>query len=128
LSRLTTIPSEEIEKERMKIAREAAKTFRATVVLKGASTVTASENGLVIINSTGNPGMATAGSGDVLAGLIGGLWAQGMQRYEAAYAGVFIHGYAGDLAKVKYGERSLLATDIQELLPEALRQIEQSGR
>ena len=126
LSRLTGISSEEIERNRVSFARQVAKQFKLTIVLKGAPTVTASEDGKVYINSTGNPGMATAGAGDVLAGLIGGLWAQGMNRTEAAYTGVFLHGYAGDIAKEKYGEKSLLATDILNLLPESILQIERA--
>jgi NAD(P)H-hydrate epimerase len=126
LSRLTGLLSTEIEKNRVTIARQIAKQFRLTIVLKGASTITASEDGNVYINSTGNPGMASAGMGDVLAGLIGGLWAQGMNRTEAAYAGVYLHGYAGDMAKNKYGEKSLLAMDVQGFLPKSILEIESS--
>ncbi len=68
--------------------------------------------------------MATAGMGDVLAGIIGGLWGQKMEPVEAAYAGVFLHGLAGDLAAKRYGERSLIATDVQELIPETFKFIE----
>lgn len=124
LSRLMGIPVEEIERNRIEIVKQAAQQFKLTVVLKGAPTVTATEIGEVYINSTGNPGMATAGSGDVLSGLIGGLWAQGMSRIAAAYSGVFIHGKAGDLAKRQYGEKSLMATDIQQLLPQSILEIE----
>ncbi|MBI3765551.1 MAG: NAD(P)H-hydrate dehydratase, partial [Ignavibacteriales bacterium] len=124
LSRLIGMPSEEIERDRVEIARKVARQFTLTLVLKGAPTVTASEDGKVYINSTGNPGMATAGSGDVLAGLIGGLWAQGMKRTEAAYAGVFLHGLAGDRARQVFGEKSLMATDIQEQLPKVLLDLE----
>jgi len=124
LSRLTGMPSAEIEKNRVSIARQIAKQFKLTLVLKGAPTVIADESGKVYINSTGNPGMASAGMGDVLAGLIGGLWGQGMNRTEAAYSGVFIHGYAGDLAKKKYGEKSLLAMDVQNFLPQSILEIE----
>ncbi len=124
LSRLTGISSAEIEKDRVSIARQVARQFGLTLVLKGAPTVTANEDGYVYINSTGNPGMASAGMGDILAGLIGGLWAQGMNRTEAAYVGVYLHGYAGDLAKNKYGERSLLAMDVQDFLPKSILEIE----
>jgi NAD(P)H-hydrate epimerase len=126
LSRLIGKNAIEIEKNRVETSRKVAKEFGVTLVLKGAPTVTSSEHGEVYINSTGNAGMATAGSGDVLSGIIAGLWAQGMSRLEAAYAGVFVHGYAGDLAKKKFGERSLMATDIQELLPDALTEIERA--
>ncbi|MBI5217204.1 MAG: NAD(P)H-hydrate dehydratase [Ignavibacteriae bacterium] len=124
LSRIIKLSSEEIEKNRIEIARRVAKEFKVTLVLKGAPTVTATHEGKVFINSTGNPGMATAGSGDVLAGLIAGLWGQGMTSDEAAWCGVFLHGKAGDLAKVKYGEKSLLATDIKTFVPEAIRHVE----
>jgi ADP-dependent NAD(P)H-hydrate dehydratase / NAD(P)H-hydrate epimerase len=124
LSRLTNIKPEKIERDRVVIARKVAKQFNLTLVLKGAPTVVADPNGEVYINSTGNPGMATAGSGDILAGVIAGLWAQGMDTTAAAYVGVYLHGLAGDFAKKRYGEKSLMAMDIQENLPEALRKIE----
>ncbi len=124
LSRIIKLSSEEIEKNRVEIARQVAKDFKVTLVLKGAPTVTATPDGKVIINSSGNPGMATAGSGDVLAGVIAGLWGQGMKTAGAAWSGVFLHGKAGDLAKIKFGENSLMATDIQNYLPEVIRQVE----
>jgi NAD(P)H-hydrate epimerase len=68
--------------------------------------------------------MATIGSGDVLAGIIGSLSAQGMKTERAAYAGVFVHGLAGDLASSKLGERSIMALDILDRIPEALRMLE----
>jgi NAD(P)H-hydrate epimerase len=89
-------------------------------VLKGAPTVTA-EKGTVIVNSTGNPGMATIGSGDVLSGTIAGLVGQHLDSFSAAYAGVFLHGKAGDLAAEEFGERSMLATDILSHIPHALK-------
>lgn len=124
LSRLTGLSSTEIEKNRVTIARQLAKQFRLTLILKGAPTVTADEDGKVYINSTGNPGMASAGMGDILAGLIGGLWSQGMDRTDAAYSGVYLHGRAGDLAKNKFGEKSLLAMDVQDFLPQSILEIE----
>ena len=126
LSRLTGILPPDIEKNRVIVARQIGKQFQLTVVLKGAPTVTADETGYAYVNSTGNPGMATAGMGDVLAGLIGGLWCQGMNRTEAAYAGAYLHGYAGDLAKIKYGERSLIASDLQRFLSESILDVESS--
>ena len=120
-SRLTGVANTELEKIRLSAGRDFAKRFSLTLVLKGAPSLVATEEGQVYINSTGNPGMATAGSGDVLAGLICGLRAQGMSSRNAAIAGVFIHGSAGDLAKQELGERSLLADDISRHLPAALR-------
>ena len=124
LSRLTGLSINDIERDRVSIARRIAKQFRLTLVLKGAPTVIADESGCVYINSSGNPGMASAGMGDVLAGVIGGLWAQGMSRKEATYCGVFLHGHAGDLAKKKFGEKSLLATDVQNFIPQSILEVE----
>ena len=106
------------------MARLLAKELRVTLILKGAPTVTASESGLVLVNPTGNPGMATAGAGDVLAGVVGALWAQGMERTDAAFAGVFVHGLAGDRAKNELGERGMMATDIARHVPASLRELE----
>ena len=126
LSRLIGIPAVEIEKNRVDIARCVAKQFNLTLVLKGSPTVVADEDGNVFINSTGNPGMATAGMGDVLSGVIGGLWGQGMHRTAASYAGVYLHGRAGDFAKIKYGEKSLMAMDVHNFVPQAILELEKS--
>lgn len=123
-SRLLGIPAGEIEEQRVDIARDAARSFQATIVLKGAPTATASPDGTVFLNSTGNPGMATVGAGDVLAGMLGGLWAQGMERPAAAWAGVYLHGLAGDLAASRLGQKSLLAGDLIDALPDAFRRVE----
>jgi NAD(P)H-hydrate epimerase len=126
-SRLTGMLSNEIEQHRIKAAIDLAKKIGVTVVLKGVPTVTASKDGIAILNSTGNPGMATAGTGDVLSGIIAGLWAQGMSDTDAAWAGVYIHGLSGDIVKNKIGERSLLASDLVECLPLALQIVEVGG-
>ncbi|MFH0992098.1 MAG: NAD(P)H-hydrate dehydratase [bacterium] len=116
--------SKEIEIDRIETCREFAQSTKTTLVLKGAPTVTGTPDGMIYMNSTGNPGMATVGSGDVLAGIIGSLWAQGMERNQAAYAGVFLHGLAGDCAKVRFGERSIVAQDLIDFLPEAVTSVE----
>jgi NAD(P)H-hydrate epimerase len=126
-SRLTGMSGNEIEQHRIKAAVDLAKKTSVTIVLKGVPTVTASKDGIAILNSTGNPGMATAGTGDVLSGIIAGLWAQGMPDAEAAWAGVYIHGLSGDIVKNKIGERSLMANDLVECLPMALQSIEIGG-
>lgn len=126
-SRLTGIPSKDIEHHRIEVARSLAHKTRATIVLKGVPTVTATEVGKVFLNSTGNPGMATAGAGDVLSGIIGGLWAQGMDAAEAAYAGVYLHGLAGDLAVKRLGERSLVANDLIDFISCAFNAVEMNG-
>lgn len=124
LSRLIGVKSASIDEQRVDIARDVAKKLKLTLVLKGAPTVSSSPRGEVYVNPTGNAGMATAGSGDVLAGIIAGLWAQGAEQTTAAYCGVYIHGLAGDLARNKFGEKSMMALDIQDMLPAAITRLE----
>jgi NAD(P)H-hydrate epimerase len=126
-SRLSKISSKNVEEHRINAARELAKRICVTIVLKGVPTIIASKDGSAILNSTGNPGMATAGTGDVLSGIIAGLWAQGMSDTEAAWAGVYLHGLSGDTIAKKIGERSLVANDIIEYMPSALQSVEVGG-
>lgn len=105
--------------ERVEQQREFARKYKVVVVLKGAHTTISDVEGNVWFNSTGNPGMATAGSGDALTGMITGLIAQGYDSLEAARIGVFIHGRAGDLAKKELGETSIIASDIVERISAA---------
>ncbi len=123
-ARLNEKKSEEVERDRIEMPRSLARNVHATVVLKGAPTVTVAPDGTVIVNSTGNPGMATIGSGDVLSGMIASLWAQGCPTEAAAWAGVFLHGLAGDRAKEALGERSIVAGDLITFLPKALLSVE----
>ncbi len=120
MSRLLGRPVPDIQTDRVGAAREAARAWGAVVVLKGAGTVVASPDGPAWINATGNPGMATGGSGDVLAGAIGAFLAQGLPPLEAALAGVSAHGLAGDIAARDVGSRGLLASDIARYLPRAM--------
>ncbi len=122
-SRLSGIDPSDINKDRISHAREFAKKHRITLLLKGGPTIVASKHGNLYINETGNPGMATAGAGDVLTGVIAGLWAQGLTDEIAAYCGAYIHGAAGDKAKERYGEFAMTAGDIQEELLKVLRGI-----
>jgi NAD(P)H-hydrate epimerase len=92
------------------------------VVLKGAGTVV-TDGEKIYVNKTGNPGMATAGAGDVLTGVITALMGQGLNNFDAAVLGVYVHGLAGDIAAKKLGQISLIATDIIDALPEAFRKI-----
>ncbi|VAW38123.1 NAD(P)H-hydrate epimerase / ADP-dependent (S)-NAD(P)H-hydrate dehydratase [hydrothermal vent metagenome] len=103
----------DIQEDRLRSAGQLREKTGAVVVLKGASTIVATEEG-VFINPTGNPGMATAGMGDVLAGIIGGLMAQGLAVVDASVAGVYLHGMAGDIAAEDKGEAGLVATDLIE--------------
>ncbi|HYQ56340.1 MAG TPA: NAD(P)H-hydrate dehydratase, partial [Draconibacterium sp.] len=100
-----------------------AKRYNCVLVLKGAHTSVANPDGTLCWNSTGNPGMATAGSGDVLTGIILGLLAQGMTSFDAALAGVYLHGLAGDIAAKKHSEYALTAGDLIATLGKAFRKV-----
>jgi len=124
LARIVPALSEQIAADPIGAARAASRRLGCIVALKGAPTMVSGPRAAVMVNSTGNPGMATIGSGDVLTGLIAGLCAQGADLWTATWAGVFIHGRAGDRAAASLGQRSLLAGDILEQLPGALRSCE----
>jgi ADP-dependent NAD(P)H-hydrate dehydratase / NAD(P)H-hydrate epimerase len=124
LARLRHTATAKIQADRLTAARETAQAYHAVVVLKGAHTIIAEPEGTLYINLTGNPGMATAGSGDVLSGVVGALLGQGYAASMAARIGVYIHGLAGDLAAAAWGERSLIAGDLVDRLPDAFQQIE----
>jgi NAD(P)H-hydrate epimerase len=109
---------EEPPLDRREQAMQLAGQTKAVVVLKGAGTVV-TDGDKVYINKTGNPGMATAGTGDVLTGVITALMGQGLSNFDAAVLGVYIHGLAGDIAAEKLGQVSLIATDIIDSLPDA---------
>jgi ADP-dependent NAD(P)H-hydrate dehydratase / NAD(P)H-hydrate epimerase len=109
--------------QRLEMQKALAVSLKAVVVLKGAHTSIATEKGLIYFNSTGNPGMATGGTGDVLTGILTGLLAQNYSPTEAAIAGVFLHGLAGDLAAERLGMESLVASDVVESLPEAFLKV-----
>ena len=123
MSRLTKLGTEEIQKNRKKIAKEFAEKYGICLVLKGTETVVAQPMQQTYTNCTGNPGMATAGSGDVLSGVIAALVAQGLTNFDAARLGVYVHGLAGDIAAQKKGVYGLIAGDISEELPKALSEI-----
>ena len=105
--------------DRLTKARDLAEQLQGYVILKGHYTAVCMPDGHVAFNSTGNAGMATAGSGDVLTGIVTGLLARGYGRREACLAGVYLHGLAGDMAARELGEESLMASDIISYLPKA---------
>ena len=113
-ARLSGLDKRQIADASMAVARDFAGEFGATLVLKGAPTVVALSDGRIAVNSTGNPGMATAGSGDVLTGIIAGLMAQGLDAEAAACLGVYVHGRAGDRAVERLGEWGMRAGDIAD--------------
>jgi len=121
MARLLGVSSSKVQADRKGIARKFARDHGVTVVLKGHHTVVADHGNNVYINTTGNPGMATAGSGDVLTGMIAAFLGQGLGAFEAAKYAVYLHGLAGDLAAKEKTEISLLASDIIAKIPEAVK-------
>ncbi|MFC1484180.1 NAD(P)H-hydrate dehydratase [Candidatus Neomarinimicrobiota bacterium] len=115
---------EEVSANPAKALSEVRAYFHHTVVLKGAPTVTLFSTGEIVINSTGNSGLATAGSGDVLSGVIGTFLSQGYRADEAASMGVWLHGYAGDLARRHYGAPGMTSLHLLEQLPHALAEFD----
>jgi NAD(P)H-hydrate epimerase len=120
MARLTGISVPMIQADRLNIARRFANQWNVTVVLKGARTIIAVPNGQTYINPTGNPGMATAGMGDLLAGIIAGFIAQGLPVMEAGIIGVYVHGLAGDAAAKKSGSAGIVAGDLLPEIPVAM--------
>lgn len=123
LARLSGGNSADVQAQRVERVRALARATGAVVVLKGQRTLIATQDGRLAINSTGNPGLATAGSGDVLAGIVGALLARGRDAFVAAVAGVYVHGLAGDHAARRLGQESLLAGDVVDSLADALRAV-----
>jgi NAD(P)H-hydrate epimerase len=120
MARLTGRKVADIQANRVQVARKFAAERQVIVVLKGHRTLIASPQGACWVNATGNPGMATGGTGDVLTGMIAGLIAQHPnQMFQATALAVHLHGLAGDLAAEILGEHSLVATDLLRYLPDA---------
>jgi NAD(P)H-hydrate epimerase len=124
LSRLMEIPAAEIASGPVEAAKRAARELRKVVLLKGPNTVIAEPSGGVWLNPTGCEVLATAGSGDVLTGLIAGFAAQGMDMVMAAVLGAFIHGFCGEIAEENVGKRGVIAGDLVDFIPEVCRRIE----
>lgn len=123
MARLLGRSTADVQADRPGAVREAAARFGGVVVLKGARSLVAHPSGRWAINPTGNPGMATGGMGDVLTGLVGALLAQGLGPWEAAAAGVYLHGLAGDLQAEARGPAGLLASEVADALPAARRRV-----
>jgi hydroxyethylthiazole kinase-like uncharacterized protein yjeF len=124
MARLAGITREQVQADRIGVARRFAQEHKCIVVLKGHRTLVATPDGQVWVNPTGNPGMATGGTGDILSGIIAGLLAQSPHAILAGVlAGVYLHGAAGDVARDEVGEMSLTATDLLLALPQAIRQV-----
>ncbi|MDE3181660.1 MAG: NAD(P)H-hydrate dehydratase [Acidobacteriota bacterium] len=125
MSRLAGFPVSEVQKRRVEVARQFAMRYGIHLVLKGARTLVASPEGRVAVNPTGNPGMATGGTGDCLTGLVAGLLAQHPSRSveEVVATAVYVHGLAGDIAAKAKGEASMIAGDLVESVPRALKSL-----
>lgn len=123
MARLLGATADTVQQDRPWAAREAARRFGCTALLKGARTLIAAPGGGLFINPTGNPGMATGGSGDVLCGMIAAFLARGMSPVEAAAAGAYIHGLSGDIAAEREGQLSMTAGDIIKYLPDAFKRL-----
>ncbi|MBM2831490.1 MAG: NAD(P)H-hydrate epimerase [Dehalococcoidia bacterium] len=121
MARLTGMPVSEIQRNRVETARQKAQEWKKTIVLKGAYTVVAGADGRVALSPFANPGLASAGTGDVLAGCIAGLLAQGLAPFEAAACGVYIHGKAGEKVREELGDMGMTAGDLTGQLPLAIK-------
>jgi len=123
MGRLAGMTGREVQSRRLSLAREFARRHACHLILKGFRSLVATPSGRVHVNPTGNPGMATGGSGDVLTGLLAGLIAQGIETTAASKLGVYLHGLAGDLAAQDVGEAPLIARDILQHFPAALMRL-----
>jgi len=123
MSRLTSLTIEEIQSNRENTAKSFAKKWGMVVVLKGANTAVASPTGEVGISPFANPALATAGTGDILSGIIAGLASQGLSNFDASCCGVYIHGLIGEMSKEKIGEAGVIASDLLPFLPKAITKI-----
>ncbi len=126
MARLSGLSVAEIQSDRLDTARKFAQEWQKTVVLKGACTVIASPEGYSRISPIANPGLASAGTGDVLTGAIAGLLAQGVSLFDAAALGVYLHGKAGEMVKNIIGDAGMIATDLLSALPVVIKQLKEA--
>jgi NAD(P)H-hydrate epimerase len=123
MGRLSGLTVEDIQKNRIEVCRDMARRWQKVVVLKGAHTVVASPQGQVRLSPFANPCLASAGTGDVLAGAVAGLLTQGMTAFDSASLGVYLHGMAGEIVRTRLGEAGTLASDLLLALPEAIKKL-----
>ena len=127
MSRLAEVSPEDVQRDRVGLARRMAGEWQKTVVLKGAYTVIASPDGHCRINPMVNPGLASAGTGDVLAGAIAGLRGQGLSPEASAACGVYLHGEAGEIVRARLGDAGMAASDLLPELPVAIKQLKETA-
>jgi len=126
MARLAGMTVDGVQADRVGMARKVAQDWHKTIVLKGAYTVIAAPDGQVRISPIANPGLASAGTGDVLTGAIAGLVAQGLSLFDAAALGVYLHGEAGEMVKAKLGDAGMTATDLLPVLPLVIKQLKET--
>jgi hydroxyethylthiazole kinase-like uncharacterized protein yjeF len=127
MARLTGLAIDKVQADRVGVALKFAKKWQKTIVLKGAFTVIAAANGKCRLSPFANPGLASAGTGDVLAGVIAGLKAQGLDSFDAAALGVYLHGAAGDKIRDEIGDTGMIASDLLPALPLVIKQLKNGG-
>jgi len=125
MARLVGVSVYEVQSDRVGIAKKVAQEWHKTIVLKGAYTVIAAPDGWAKISPIANPGLASAGTGDVLTGAIAGLLAQGLSLFDAAALGVYLHGEAGEMVKSRLGDAGMIATDLLPALPLVIKQLKE---
>ena len=125
MARLAGVSVAEVQADRIGIARRVASEWHKTIVLKGAYTVISAPDGRCRVNPVANPGLASAGTGDVLAGIIAGLLAQGLPLFDAAVLGVFLHAQAGEMVKIRLGDVGMLASDLLPILPQVIKKLKE---
>lgn len=123
MARLTGLTIKKIQSDRINVAQYYVRKWKKIVVLKGANTVVASPAGQAFLSPFANPVLATAGTGDVLSGIIAGMLAQGLKSLEAASVGVYIHGMAGEMISKKVGDAGMLASDLLPMLPKVIKNL-----
>ncbi len=125
MARLAGVTVDEVQSDRIGITKGLARKMNKTIVLKGACTVIATPDGRTGISPVANPGLASAGTGDVLSGIIAGLVAQGLSFFDAAAAGVFLHGEAGEMVRSRLGDAGMIASDLLPVLPLVIKQLKE---
>jgi ADP-dependent NAD(P)H-hydrate dehydratase / NAD(P)H-hydrate epimerase len=123
MARMLGARLDDVQRDRIQTVRDFATRYRVHVLLKGAGSVIGDPDGRVFVNPTGNPGMASGGTGDVLTGMLGAFLARGIEPGAALRASVYLHGSAGDIAAERVGEEALIARDVIESIPEAFRRL-----
>jgi hydroxyethylthiazole kinase-like uncharacterized protein yjeF len=126
MSRLSGQTIKDIQINRIELTRQSAQKWNKVIVLKGAYTVVAAPDGRIMVSPFANAGLASAGTGDVLAGTIAGMAAQGLALFESAVCGVYLHGLAAEMVKVEIGDTGMLASDLLPMLPKAIKSLKET--